>query len=323
MRISVLVVIASSLLATTYAQSAKEINTFEKRTFTYKTVGTTPIRADLYRATNSAGRKPVIVWIHGGGLIGGSRAGLPDEQRKVYMDAGYTIVSIDYRLAPETKIPAIVEDVKDAVAWVRKNSGKLGIDPAKLFVVGHSAGAYLALTLGYVLKDPPKAIISFYGYGDIRADWYAKPDPYYLATREHVTEEAAMNAIADTVVTMSDSRDRRGDIYMYCRQNGKWPLLVGGRDPVADEEWFYQYCPVKHVTAKYPPVLLIHGDKDSDVPFAQSVEMDQELQKNAVKHKFVQLSNTEHAFDRANGGLTNPDIRKVFDDVIAFLDTCQ
>jgi acetyl esterase/lipase len=307
-----------------YSQSITEGNrTVEKTTYVYKTVGKTPIHADLYRAAGDAKVKPVIVWIHGGGLINGSRTGLKDEQRNLYIDAGYSIVSIDYRLAPEAKIPAIVEDLKDAIQWVRRKSTMLQVDPARLFVVGHSAGAYLTLVSGYILKEPPRAIVSFYGYGDIRGDWYSKPDSFYVATRPLVPEDTAMKQIADSVVTGSTAATSkgRGDIYMYTRQTGKWPLMVGGRDPQKDEQWFYKYCPLKNVRATYPPTLLLHGDKDTDVPFEQSVQMDRELTAKKIPHKFIRMKNSEHGFDHANGGLSNPDIKKAFNEVVAFLDS--
>lgn len=319
----VLVTLLFCSFATAHSQSTAEgsSSAIEKKTFVYKTVGKTPIHADLYRPANDDRIKPVIVWIHGGGLIGGSRGGLREEQKQVYLTAGYSVVSIDYRLAPETKIPAIVDDVKDALEWVRKNGRSLlKIDPARIFVVGHSAGGYLALMAG-TFKNPPKGIISFYGYGDIRADWYSKPDSFYLATRALVSEERAMGLISDSVVTASVSNER-GDIYLYSRQRGKWPLLVGGRDPQKDEQWFYQFCPLKNVHAKYPPTLLIHGDKDSDVPFEQSVQMDQELESKKIKHKFIRLENYEHGFDRSPG-LADPATKNVFSEVVSFLDSCQ
>src|SRR5436309_4989417 len=88
------------------------------KTYTYKTVGDLPIKADVYRLPGDEVR-PVIVWIHGGALITGQRGGLNLEQRKRYLSAGYVIVSIDYRLAPETKLKGIIEDVQDAIQWVR------------------------------------------------------------------------------------------------------------------------------------------------------------------------------------------------------------
>src|SRR6478672_9928964 len=94
------------------------------KTYTYKTVGELPIKADVYRLPGDDVR-PVIVWIHGGGLITGGRGGPNPEQRRRYLDAGYVIVSIDYRLAPETKLSGIVDDVRDAIAWVRTEGPQL------------------------------------------------------------------------------------------------------------------------------------------------------------------------------------------------------
>ena len=143
-----------------------------KKTFVYKTVEEIPIKADLYQANDDRSLKPCIVWIHGGGLIFGGRDAIPGEQMKLYVGAGYSVVSIDYRLAPETKLPGIASDIQDAIQWVRtKGADSLGIDSTRIFVIGHSGGAYLALMSGYLLKNPPKAIVSFYGYGDIEGDW--------------------------------------------------------------------------------------------------------------------------------------------------------
>ena len=68
------------LFPTAYAQSSTP--SIDKKTFVYKTVGTLPIEADLYQTTDGTGLKPVIIWIHGGALMGGSRAGISEEQKK-------------------------------------------------------------------------------------------------------------------------------------------------------------------------------------------------------------------------------------------------
>ncbi|HKB04184.1 MAG TPA: alpha/beta hydrolase, partial [Gemmataceae bacterium] len=84
-----------------------------KQTHTFKTVGDLKVQADVYRADDSKVR-PVVVWIHGGALIMGSRSGPPRQLLDLCRTQGYGLVSIDYRLAPEVKLPAIVEDVEDA-----------------------------------------------------------------------------------------------------------------------------------------------------------------------------------------------------------------
>jgi len=87
----------------------------------------------------------------------------------------YTIISIDYRLAPQAKLSQILQDLDDAYRWVRGEGPKLfRIDPNRIAVVGHSAGGYLALTSGFRLNPRPTAVVSFYGYGDIAAEWYSR-----------------------------------------------------------------------------------------------------------------------------------------------------
>src|SRR5262245_47922954 len=81
-------------------------------TYTYKTVGEASIKADVHGAV-SGKKRSVIVWIHGGALIMGSRFGIDRTLLRALIEAGYVVVSIDYRLAPETKLPAILEDVRD------------------------------------------------------------------------------------------------------------------------------------------------------------------------------------------------------------------
>ena len=132
-------------------------------TSTYKTVGDLPIKADVYRLPGDDVR-PVIVWIHGGALIFGNRDGPSLDQRKRYLDAGHVIVSIDYRLAPETKLAGIVEDVQDAIKWAPTKGPQLNnFDPKRGAVAGHSAGGYLALVAGFAVEPRPQAVVAFYG----------------------------------------------------------------------------------------------------------------------------------------------------------------
>jgi acetyl esterase/lipase len=171
-----------------------------KTTYTFKTAGGCAIRADVYRPADAAAR-PVILWIHGGALIFGSRANIRARQLDRYLEAGFAVVSIDYRLAPETKLPEILDDVRDAYRWVRSEGPRLfRIDPDRTAVVGHSAGGYLTLTCGYRLNPPPRALVSFYGYGDITGDWYSKPDPFYSSTEPRVSELEARHPPARAAV---------------------------------------------------------------------------------------------------------------------------
>ncbi|MGE3759624.1 MAG: alpha/beta hydrolase, partial [Pseudobdellovibrionaceae bacterium] len=136
-------------------------------TYTYKTVQKHRLKLDVYKTKYSL-NAPVIVWLHGGGLIMGCRTDIAKWQLKEYLEAGYTVISIDYRLAPETKLSEIVSDLRDALGWIRTHgSQSLNIDPSRIAVIGHSAGGYLAQLSGAILSPKPRAVISFYGYGEL------------------------------------------------------------------------------------------------------------------------------------------------------------
>src|SRR5262245_57196210 len=83
---------------------------FTRSTHTFKTVGELKIQADLHRA-NDAQVRPVVVWIHGGALIMGNRASVPRNILDLCRTEGFALVSLDYRLAPEVKLPEIISDI--------------------------------------------------------------------------------------------------------------------------------------------------------------------------------------------------------------------
>jgi acetyl esterase/lipase len=285
---------------------------------TYKTVGACAIRADVYQPAGSAGSNAAIVFIHGGALIYGSRKAINRDQLRRYLAAGYTVIAIDYRLAPETKLPEIIKDLEDAFAWInRSGPEELSVDPKRLAVVGHSAGGYLALMSGFRVSPRPRALVSFYGYGDIVGDWYSRPDPFYCQ-QPAVSEDAAGRHVMGHVV--SEPYEGRGKdlFYLYCRQNGLWPLEVSGHDPEEEPSFFLPYCPVQNITTDYPPTLLLHGDRDTDVPSQQSVLMDQELSRHGVTHELAAMPGRGHVFD---GDMDDPLVESAFSTVLSFLDS--
>jgi acetyl esterase/lipase len=289
---------------------------FSKITYCYKQAATCKIQADVYRADGSSNR-PALVWIHGGALISGSRTGLHPAQLRRYLNAGFNVISIDYRLAPETKLPVIIEDLRDAFGWVRQRGPELaGIDRDRIAVVGHSAGGYLALMSGFCVQPRPKAIVAFYGYGDIAADWYARPDPFY--SRQPAVPQAEARAAVGKAA-LSEGTTQRYRFYLYCRQNGLWPKEVAGYDPIREAEELTPYCPLRNVTKAYPPTLLLHGDKDTDVPYEQSVLMAGILERNHVEHELITMTNRGHGFDGDRRAANMPEITQAFDRTVAFL----
>ena len=221
-------------------------------TYTYKVVDSHEIHADVYRYADEEVR-PAIIWIHPGALIIGSRAWLPTEQLALYLQAGYTVVSIDHRLAPESKLSSI-------------------------------------------------------------------PDPFYNQ-RPAVSRERALKAIGHSPISRSgagSSTDDRYQFYLYCRQQGIWPGAVSGHDPERERERYAAYEPLRNVTPAYPPTIFLHGQRDTDVPYRQSVLMAHALGRESVEYELITNPEWGHGFDSL--GMDDPAVREAFERVITFLD---
>lgn len=286
-------------------------------THTYKKVGSLAIKADVFRSTDEQIR-PVLVWIHGGALIMGDRRGVDPRVMQHAVSAGYVLVSLDYRLAPETKLPEIITDLEDAFRWIQSDGPRLFFaDPSRVAVVGSSAGGYLTLTSGFRVQPRPRALLSLWGYGDLIGDWYSKPSPHPRHHHTHLSREEAFRQVSGPPI--AESGDRRGNggaFYEYCRQSGTWPNAVSGWDPHQQVDRFRPFMPAKNVTSDYPPTVLIHGTNDTDVPYEQSKIMADQFQQFGVAHKLIAIKNAEHGLEGADAKT----IDAAYAEAFAFLD---
>jgi acetyl esterase/lipase len=294
-----------------------------RETHTYKTVGECSIQADVYAGVGP-GARPAIVWLHGGALMFGNRGMIHPAQLERYVHAGYTVIAADYRLAPETTLPAILRDVQEAIAWVRRDGPRhFSVDPTRLAIVGHSAGGYLTLLAGRSVRPRPQALVAFYGYGDIVGSWYSTPSAFY-GQQPRVSETEAISVVGTTEISASPSRESatfdpardRRRFYLYCRQQGCWPQAATGLDPGEDRDALAPFCPVQQVAADHPPTLLLHGDADTDVPYEQSVMMARALADATIPHQLLTIRSGAHGFDAA---MDAPVVAAAFADVLAFL----
>ena len=252
------------------------------KSFVYKTVGDLEIEADVYlpAASSSSDTKsetlPVLVWIHGGALMLNSRASVPPQMIGLAEKDGFALVSIDYRLAPETNLAGIIEDLEDSLNWVHDKGPELfNADPENVVVAGASAGGYLALMSGVTDKAPrPKAILSCWGYGDILGEWCTQPNPAYGKGEAPNREEAYADIGKTAIVsTGKDDYAARSKLFFYMKRFGKWTEIVSGIDPLKEPEKLEAYCPQRRIGDDFPPLLMLHGTRDSDVPVEQSKEM--------------------------------------------------
>ncbi len=292
------------------------LRSIRSQTYAYKTVGDLQIKAEVHRFDDDVAR-PVVVWIHGGALMLGDRGGVWGAI-EMMLEEGYVVVSIDYRLAPETKLPSIVEDLEDAFAWVHDRGAELfNADTSRIAVMGGSAGGYLALTAGFRAEPRPTVVVSFWGYGDLVGDWLSRPSDHPRHNQREISAEEAYAQVDGPPI--SEPPDREGDgwiFFNYTRQNGLWPLEVSGWDPHTEVERFYPFMPVKNVTSDYPPTMLIHGTDDTDVPFEQSQMMASEFEEHGVAYELVTVPGAEHGLAGGDPQL----IAEAYERAVAWVD---
>lgn len=265
-------------------------------TVVYKMAEGCAIKADVYLPARrpEGERAPVVIWVHGGALIMGDRRGVNRALTEALLKEGIAVISIDYRLAPETKLPEILRDVEDACRWARTDAAERDrLDPDRLAVMGGSAGGYLTLTTGHRVSPRPRALVSFWGYGDITGPWYSRPDPFYRRS-PLIPEDEARKAVGTTPLSEMNGPNARSRFYLYCRQNGLWPKEVAGHDPDTEPAAFDPFSPIRNVAPGYPPTMFIHGTRDTDVPYEQSKIMDEELARKGIEHELITVEGGGH-----------------------------
>lgn len=301
------------LASLTVAGIAKE--EVQVDTFVYKSVADLEIKLDVHRINDDRTR-PVAVWCHGGALINGGREGIGRAGREL-VEAGYCVVSIDYRLAPETKLPEIIADLEDVFRWIRKNGAeKFNGDTGKIAVLGGSAGGYLAMTAGFRVEPRVDCIVAFWGYGDLVGPWMSEPSPHPGHHRKSL-DAVEMKAV-ESGPPIANASDRVLDgaaYYQTCRQTGTWTNRVTGFDPKTEPGEITPYMAAENVDTDYPPILMIHGTHDTDVPHEQSAIIARECSKHGVEHELISIENGEHGLRDA----PPEDIEAAYAKVLPFI----
>jgi acetyl esterase/lipase len=256
---------------------AEELD-FKKQTYTFKKINQHEIRADVY-TTDTANKRPVVVFFHGGGFIFGNREiGLQPALRDRLLKDKCIIVSADYRLAPETKIEQIFKDAEDAYNWTIKEGPQLfNADANKIIVMGTSAGGPLALHVG--LKTPrPKSVVTISSPGDYSNVNLETGDVSILKTAPEYSV-VGQNEIS------YDDRDKRLALYFFLRDNKLFMYEVFGFDVSKESKRFKDFLPINNLDAGYPPTLILHAKTDADVPYSQAEILNAAMSKMKIKHE--------------------------------------
>lgn len=228
---------------------------------TYLTASNWEAKLDVY-TPRSAGPHPTVLHIHGGGWVGGSRESVI-LRAMPFLEMGFAVVNVSYRLGGVAHAPAAVEDCLCALRWIVRNAKEYGFDTSRIVTSGYSAGGHLALTTGMV---PASAGLDRQcpGAEELRVaavvNWYGITDVVDLL------EGANMRSYA---VQWLGSRTDRVEVAR-------------------------RLSPLTYVRSDLPPILTIHGDADPTVPYAHATRLHTALRKAGTTSELVTIPKGAH-----------------------------
>lgn len=216
---------------------------------------------------------PVVIQIHGGGWVGGQKE---SDQLGVlpYLQMGFAAVNVEYRLAKVAPAPAAVEDCRCALRWVLRNAKQAGFDPSRIVVTGYSAGGHLSLITAML---PASAGLDRGCTTTGETGW----EDAGLQGEMKVAAVVNWFGITD-VPAMLHAPEERG----YAVE---WFGSMPNREEVAR-----RVSPMTYVRSGLPPVITIHGDKDTLVPHSQAERLHAALDKVGVANKLVTVPGGGH-----------------------------
>ena len=202
---------------------------------------------------------PAAILVHGGGWVAGDKQQYITYVFQPLSDAGFAWFSVNYRLAPQHKFPADAEDVEEAIRWVKANAEKYHVDVKRLALIGESAGGHLVSYVGshQARGTQVMAVVSMYGIHD-----------FISASVEWKPIPTEILQLFGIQAVDADSA----------------PILI-------------QASPVTYVKQQMPSFLLIHGSKDEDVPYEQSVEMCDKMKIAGAKCDLITVEGAPHGMD--------------------------
>jgi|SRR5262252_3773333 len=285
--------LASISLAQDAAPFTAELFRYHVETnIVYHTANNYQSKLDVYTPADGKGPTPVVVVIHGGGWIEGTK-----EERALeimpYLQMGFAAVNVEYRLGRVSRAPAAVEDCRCALHWVFTHAKPYNFDPERVVLQGGSAGGHLALTTG-MLTSAAGFDHECRGPGE---DWSTA-----IGTSDDPRVAAIVNwfGIADVVDELHGPNAKA------------YAVIWVGDQPNADEI-AKRVSPINYVTSNTPPIITIHGDKDALVPYSQSVRLHKALDAAKVPNQLFTIPGAGH------GGFTYEQNQKSWEAIREFL----
>ena len=252
---------------------------------TYKVIGKNELKLDIYQRSDVTGPVPTLFFVHGGGWVHQSKSDVLGNILP-WLEWGWTVVNVDYRLAGEASAPAAVDDCRCALRWVAANAEKYHFDLKRLVISGASAGGELALVTGMA---PDNAGLDQDGPGGPRPDAAAFVNYSGILDVTDLVQGPHLTTWAVTWIP-----------------NGPGQL-----------EMARKVSPLTYVRVGLPPILTIHGDADDAVPYQQAVRFHEALTRAGVSNQLVTIAGGKH------GGYTIAENVQLYAAIRAFLTAHQ
>jgi len=251
-------------------------------------------KLDVYTPQDAKGPTPVVIMIHGGGWIEGTKEA--DVLELIpYLQMGFAAVNVEYRLGRVSLAPAAVVDCRCALHWVFANANKYNFDVSHVVVTGGSAGGHLALTTGMLTSAA----------GFDRECYTADDDIWKHAGGTSQDPKVA------AIVNLFGITDVLDEIH---GPNTKGYAVVWIGDQPNADEIARRVSPINMVTKSVPPILTIHGDHDELVPYSQAVRLHQSLDKAGVPNQLYTVAGGNH------GGFSAEETQKIWATIRQFLN---
>jgi acetyl esterase len=262
----------------------------DKKDVEYGNPGGKPLLLDLH-VPDGPGPFPAAILVHGGGFDEGSKSTNVRPLFGPLASAGFAWFSIDYRLAPQARLPQAIEDLNTAIRWVKANAATYHVDVTKLALIGESAGGLLVNYAG--THETPEtrvaAVVDFYGpvdYGKLAVERRDHPERFAM---EKITRHAANG----------------GGIHFFGAEQ-------------LDEKGLAQLqkvAPIAAVHKGMPPFLCIHGTKDEQVSYDQSPAMCEAMHKVGASCELITIDGGMHGMSSWHA----PDMQHWKPEMVAWL----
>jgi len=229
---------------------------------------------------------PIAMYVHGGGMTAGDKSDINPIFLNALASSGYAVASVNYRLAPEFRFPAQIEDVKCAIRYLRANAPRYGLDGSQIFAFGTSVGGQL---VALAALTGPHSTFDVGPYPTESSNLLAVVDIFGPANLTETASGFSPSGI-EQVFGKNDHRD----------------LALAS--------------PTHFVVPNAPPILLVQGVNDTTVLKSQSIELYRDLKAAGDQTQLVLVQNMGHMFVQVGPKPLDPSLRRIGDDIVSFFD---